>query len=101
MRIIQVLLLIFIMGSLPAVASAQSVSATMQVSINVIQACSVNFGDGFSGDRDRDSKNIHCGEGDIHRISYHRDHREHSRHQRRQTEFKHDHDGVELTTIEF
>jgi len=50
------------MGSLPSIASAQSVSAMMRVSMNVIQACSVNLGDDFSGDRDRDSKNIHCGQ---------------------------------------
>ena len=94
MRIIQVLLLIFIMGSLPSVLYAQSVSATMLVTMNVIPACSVNFGDDGSFDNDGD-KNIHCGEHNIHRISHHR------KHARHHTKFERDNDDTGLTTVEF
>ncbi|MBN4076695.1 hypothetical protein JYT48_00300 [Mariprofundus ferrooxydans] len=97
MKIIQSLLLTFIIGCLPSIASAKNVTATMLVSMNVIPVCSISFEDDIENDFSADSSiNIRCGQSDIHRIStYYKRSHHHA-----YAKYNND-DDEKLTTIEF
>ncbi len=72
MRCYWMLMLSFLAGAmLSAQAQAQSVSASMQVSMNVIQDCSVSVT--YNEDREgHEQQNIRCGGDSPHRVYYHR-----------------------------
>jgi hypothetical protein len=95
---IEMLLLTFTLAAMPVISSAHTVSTTMLVSMNVISTCSVSIGDESLDSHEISNDDIHCANHRVHRISHHKEHFQHQRYHRN---IEHDHDGIELTTIEF